>query len=387
MKKIGNILRIILGLVIVFTNVGLLFFIITKAGTVDENPVSVMAQVALGLVILFPKFLYNGSNQVLKWVIPLLQIFALLWLGGHASLSGMGKDLFASGSSESSVSDVTAAAKALSAPENLEKLAKKQMEILHQTSQELNAKCPMKIDAQTQLDRTVAGPGLKFTYVYTVFGIDAYSKQLDEKLREYTRNFYSTNQNLRMSIEMGVTYCANYTNSKGVLLYNYCFDKANLTANSRQKVTGRRIAVSDLPLETMYKVPSVQKLEELSLRATEEPDKSIHFYNRGVYYMSNSEPQKAMMDFNHAIQLDKNNALAYAYRAHVILEQGEYQRAIEDCTHAIELTDFWGVFFYIRAKALLGSGEYDKAIGDLRTAAAKKYRPARNALEKFGLGV
>jgi hypothetical protein len=59
--------------------------------------------------------------------------------------------------------------------------------------------------------------------------------------------------------------------------------------------------------------------------------------------------------------------------------------AIDDCSKAINITDFWGVFFFIRAKAYLGINEYEKATDDLVKSASKKYRPAKNVIERFGL--
>lgn len=386
MKKILNVLRIIIGTVLLISNIGLLYFHFTKASSSDENPISLFAQIFISFVILFPKSVYWGKNKILNWVIPICLIVFMLWFGGHASLTGLGKNIFQSQNGTSDSEKFTEVIKTLSSKENASAFVEKQKEILHATSQELNSKCPMKIDAQTQLDHTVAGPGLKFTYYYTLFGMPAYDKDIDKRLYEYTKNHYSSNKNLKLSIGMGVTYCNKYRNEQGTLMYDYCFSKETLENEKSKTIkTGQKLSQTDLPLETIYSKPSIQKLNELSERISKNPDESLHHYNRGVYYMATNGYTSAMKDFNTAIQLDEKNALAYAYRGHNKICIGDNNGAVEDCIKAINLTDFWGVFYYIRAKAYIGINEHSKAISDLRMAAEKKYRPAKNVLRNFGL--
>jgi len=384
MKKVLNFLRIIIGAVLLISNIGLLYFHFTKASSSEENPISVFAQILIAFVILFPKAVYWGRNKILQWVFPICLIVFLLWFGGHASLTGMGKNIFKSENRKSDSEQFTEMIKTLSSKEIASAFVEKQLEILHETSQELNSKCPMKIDVQTQLDHTIAGPGLKFTYYYTLIGMPTYDKEIDKRLYEFAKNHYSSNTNLKLSIGMGVTYCNKYRNEQGTLMYDYCFSKENLEEGKSKTIkTRQKLKQTDLPLATIYSNPSVQKLNELSERINNSPNESLHHYNRGVYYMSTNDYTSAMSDFDKAIQLDNKNALAFAYRGHNKICIGDNKGAVEDCNKAISLTDFWGVFYYIRAKAYIGIDEHSKAINDLRLSAEKKYRPAKNVLESL----
>jgi len=380
-----NVLRVIIGVVMLFSNIGLLYLHFTNNSSRDENPVAVFAQILIALVVLFPKSVYWGRNKILHWILPAFTILALLWIGGYASLSGMGKELFKSQNEMSDSEQFSVAIKNLSIEENAIALAEKQLKVLHETSQELNSKCPMKIDAQTQLDHTIAGPGLKFTYYYTLFNMPNYNNDIDKKLYEYTVNYYRSNTNLRLTISMGVTYCSKYRNEKGTILYEYCINKETLEQQEANTKPGQRLSQADLPLQTMYNNPSAQKLNELTERINNEPSGTLHYYNRGVYYMAIKEYNSAISDFNKAILLDSTNALAYAYRGHTKICMRDNKGAIDDCSKAINITDFWGVFFFIRAKAYLGINEYEKATDDLVKSASKKYRPAKNVIERFGL--
>ena len=72
-----------------------------------------------------------------------------------------------------------------------------------------------------------------------------------------------------------------------------------------------------------------------------------------------------MADFDKAIQLDPNNALAYACRGTVWGVQGVYDKAIADLDRAIRLDPRQDLAYNSRGTAWLAKKEYDKAIVNL----------------------
>ena len=49
-------------------------------------------------------------------------------------------------------------------------------EVLQGFADEVNKTCPQILDEQTRLNRAVAGPGRKFTYMYTITGVEQLDK-------------------------------------------------------------------------------------------------------------------------------------------------------------------------------------------------------------------
>jgi tetratricopeptide (TPR) repeat protein len=108
---------------------------------------------------------------------------------------------------------------------------------------------------------------------------------------------------------------------------------------------------------------------------------AIDFFNRGLAYHIKNQYDRAIEDFDQAIRLNPNYALAFEGRGNVYLSDGQYDRAIEDFSHVIGLNpnDAWA--FVGRGGAYFGKGlvacrpaslppcalaiaQYDRAIED-----------------------
>ena len=60
--------------------------------------------------------------------------------------------------------------------------------------------------------------------------------------------------------------------------------------------------------------------------------------NRGIFHVERSDFRQAIVDFDRAIELEPNLALAYANRGRAHAELGDFEQAIADLTKALSLT-------------------------------------------------
>ena len=97
--------------------------------------------------------------------------------------------------------------------------------------------------------------------------------------------------------------------------------------------------------------------------------KSAHaFRNRGVAYAKQRRQDRAIADFNEAIRLDPKSALAFRNRGVVYAYKGDYDRAIADFNEAIRLDPKSAPAFRNRGVAYAYKGDNDRAIADFNEA-------------------
>ena len=128
----------------------------------------------------------------------------------------------------------------------------------------------------------------------------------------------------------------------------------------------------------------VQALVELASQARDRGESSaaIHLYsaalrvrphpyvynNRGLAYAFKGEYDRAIEDFDQAIELQPDLAVAYNNRGNAYVNKEEYDRAIADFDQAIELQPDFAAAYYNRGNAYAGKGELDRAIADFDQA-------------------
>ncbi|MHC5064098.1 MAG: hypothetical protein ACYTG5_08995 [Planctomycetota bacterium] len=89
---------------------------------------------------------------------------------------------------------------------------------LNKAANDLNAQCPMMIDSETRLDRTIAGPGKKFTYLYTIMGEDLEPTDdpaLWAEVRQGILNGLRSSPEMREMGDVGVSLVYQYKNEAG----------------------------------------------------------------------------------------------------------------------------------------------------------------------------
>jgi tetratricopeptide (TPR) repeat protein len=90
----------------------------------------------------------------------------------------------------------------------------------------------------------------------------------------------------------------------------------------------------------------------------------VKAYNgRGMTYNYQKNYEKALLDFDNAIKIDKHNAVAYANKAATYSYQEKYIDAIQLLTQAINLSPDY-IFYKMRADCEVGAEQTEKAIFD-----------------------
>ncbi len=97
---------------------------------------------------------------------------------------------------------------------------------------------------------------------------------------------------------------------------------------------------------------------------TLQPNFALAYTNRGNVYKDLKQYDKAIVDYNKAIALEADFALAYYNRgsAYVVLKQ--FDRAIADYNRAITLQPNFALAYYNRGNAYKELKQYDKVIAD-----------------------
>jgi tetratricopeptide (TPR) repeat protein len=91
-------------------------------------------------------------------------------------------------------------------------------------------------------------------------------------------------------------------------------------------------------------------------------------YHRGVVYKSKGEYDRAILEFNKAIEIDPEFAMAYNGRGNAYQDKGEYDQAILDYTKAIEIDPSYANAYNNRGYVYADKGELEKAILDFTKA-------------------
>lgn len=94
------------------------------------------------------------------------------------------------------------------------------------------------------------------------------------------------------------------------------------------------------------------------------PEKARPWNGRGLAYYNRGEYQKALADFNRALEIYDEFYLAYQNRGIVYLESNKFDSAINDFTRAIEIEPRNHVHYKNRGNAYLKAGSYQEAVND-----------------------
>ena len=97
-------------------------------------------------------------------------------------------------------------------------------------------------------------------------------------------------------------------------------------------------------------------------------DKAFAYYNRGLAYYYKGDFDRAIEDFNKALELDPNYIGAHYNRGLAYYYKGDFDRAIEDFNKALELDPNYIGTYYNRGLAYYYKGDFDRAIEDFNKA-------------------
>jgi len=100
----------------------------------------------------------------------------------------------------------------------------------------------------------------------------------------------------------------------------------------------------------------------------DEPVTAEDYSNRGLTYFEIGEYEQAIADYDQAIALDPEFAIAYLNRGLTYFEIGEYEQALADYDQAIVLDPEFATAYLNRGVAYTDLGEYGQALIDLDQA-------------------
>lgn len=109
----------------------------------------------------------------------------------------------------------------------------------------------------------------------------------------------------------------------------------------------------------------------------------LAYYNRGVAYYNKRQDDKAVEDYNKAIELDPNYANAYNNRGLIYYNKGEYDMAIEDFNKAIKLNLTFALAWNNRGNAYTKKGDIEMARINYETACDLGYDKGCENLQKI----
>jgi tetratricopeptide (TPR) repeat protein len=99
-----------------------------------------------------------------------------------------------------------------------------------------------------------------------------------------------------------------------------------------------------------------------------KPNLTQAYNNRGNAYANKGEYDHAIADYNLAIQLEPADAAAYNNRGNAYAYKGDYDRAIANFDQAIQLAPDFAITYYNRGNSHANEGKDDQAIVDFGVA-------------------
>ncbi len=98
------------------------------------------------------------------------------------------------------------------------------------------------------------------------------------------------------------------------------------------------------------------------------PEYAEAYYNRGIAYGNKGQYDQAISDYTKAIELNPRYAMAYVTRGSAYRQKGQFDQAISDFNKVIEINPEFAEAYFNRALTYTIKGEYDKAWEDVHKA-------------------
>ena len=117
--------------------------------------------------------------------------------------------------------------------------------------------------------------------------------------------------------------------------------------------------------------------------AQQSPNNFRPYYNRGSAYRNKGQLEKAIQDFDKAIELNPSFAELYSNRGSTHSSRGKYHLAIRDYSQALQLNPTFAEACYNRGLVYWHQGEYDLALRDFEKAVQMAQSAGRKELVIF----
>jgi tetratricopeptide (TPR) repeat protein len=114
--------------------------------------------------------------------------------------------------------------------------------------------------------------------------------------------------------------------------------------------------------DDIYKKNVIEYTEQIK----KNPDHAENYFNRGIGYNLLKQPDKALIDFEKAIELNKDFEDAYWKKSLIMLDKKKYYEALESIDKAIHIRgeNIPLVYYTIRGKCYFGLKMADESIKD-----------------------
>jgi tetratricopeptide (TPR) repeat protein len=121
-------------------------------------------------------------------------------------------------------------------------------------------------------------------------------------------------------------------------------------------------------LKLAYKGDYTEAITLLSQLIDSHPQNAVDYNNRGLVYFQSGESQKALRDYNTAMQLNPKLASVYNNRANYYAACGELAAALVDYDQALDLNPRYVRAWINRAITLRDLGQYKDAIDNFEVS-------------------
>jgi tetratricopeptide (TPR) repeat protein len=155
--------------------------------------------------------------------------------------------------------------------------------------------------------------------------------------------------------------CYDYVEARQ---YDEAIEQCTKQYDNAQTNRNRAIILNNRGNAYYYKGQYDRAIEDYNNAIELNPNYTHAYYNRGLAYYQKVQYDRAIEDYNNAIELNPNYTHAYNNRGNAYYQKVQYDRAIEDYDKAIELNPNYTYAYNNRGNAYYGKGQYDRAIED-----------------------
>lgn len=79
-----------------------------------------------------------------------------------------------------------------------------------------------------------------------------------------------------------------------------------------------------------------EALNEITAKIDKHPENADYYMARGIYYLNNNENDKALVDFNKAVELDNDELYGHINKSAALIKLGKYKEAEKVATYIID---------------------------------------------------
>lgn len=155
------------------------------------------------------------------------------------------------------------------------------------------------------------------------------------------------------------------------LIYAVLFEKL-IEKFQKQRVLLNSVLVIYLLLisiQTINQIKIWQNSETLWTDVIKkQPNNALAYNNMAYYYSQQNQPEKALVNYNVAIELQPQKAQAYNNRGKIYFDRSEFEKALNDYNSSLSLEPEYSDALANRGAVYGATKQYEKAIEDLTKA-------------------